>query len=790
MASLLDQQQQSYLGDLSGALGIYGGLSEGGAKGDVAAGASAAKIGSNTGLFGSATNTVNAGATSALDILGIYGGLEQGGTAGDIRAGASGAQLLGTGLKYGASEGIFGSADGSVSEIGGVASTVGGAALAGLSLYNFVENWSSGKTGSDALSGAEAGAAVGSVVPGIGTAVGAIVGGIVGAVSSVFGPGAIDPEQATWTNYFSAYKQGGASELANITPQQSFQTLAGVFDERSSDTPMYAQFGRAGEGAFMTSMADQINTAVKAGKIPAGASAQTIFNKVVNPWISSMDNPSGTNGKGWAADGGYQGDVPALKNLVTTLIGQYTSGQITSKTAIGISGQADTTLPAYAGAATAASSKVAATAAATKAIAPLHTAVASMPGLMSSSDHATAMLGLGLAMPGVAALGGATGAKVANPTNPGELSPTQQANDQSYGSGVSDPYMSELQGVDSASSSTGSATSASTGSSVLSDLGSFLSSPLGNVAEFGTLAGLGLSEANSQKSENDSLAGSLSATGAPYTAAGSAELAQLSGGPSVGGAEGAAITSQQQTAAQLSAQANTYSTGQLTSAQNSQVQSYIAQQKAQLNTQLAASGNIDSSAQQAGYQQIDNNAAQLTQQLINGNLTMAEAAQTSVGQTYSTLLNQALSSSEFGFSTQEAAVQTQIQSDTALAGQLQQLFAGIAEGFGSSLSGKSGGSGVGGALGSALGGVASGASGGGATGTSQIQSEQNETYSNLDLSTDNQAAYEGLDLDTGIESDIAGQNIDDSAQQALTSGTPQISFPDYADDISLTDPFG
>ena len=158
------------------------------------------------------------------------------------------------------------------------------------------------------------------------------------------------------------------------------------------------------------------------------------------------------------------------------------------------------------------------------------------------------------------------------------------------------------------------------GTSSLSDIGNFFSGITGGVspgqlAEFGTLTGLGLYEANLQKGTNNELAGSLSTLGQPFSATGAGINSQITGGKPVSGPLGASIADQTGAAANLGKVANQYSTGQLTAAQTSQVQDFIKQQRAMVDTQLAASGNTDSSARQAAYQQIDDHAAQLTQQL-------------------------------------------------------------------------------------------------------------------------------------------------------------------------------
>ena len=327
----LPQGSGQYLGDAGSALGIYSGLQRGGFPGYAQAGVNAARLGRNLGALPQGAGPYIG---DASNLLGIYSGIKQGGWQGDTRAGLNAAQLG--------------------SNVGALAPEIGqyaGYAAIPLAAYNFVQNdTASGRTGQDALGGAETGAEIGTaIMPGIGTIVGGLIGGAGGAIASAFGPGAKDPEQYNWQDYFSQYQKNPQSVTGVGNPANTFQNLAGVFDARSSDVPFYHQFGRMGEGQFLNSMADRINQATTAGTIKPGASSSDIFNQVVNPWIGTMSNPSGTGGKGWDAGGGYGGDVPALQNLVKSLIGEYTTGAITPSTPIGVSGERDTALPQYAG---------------------------------------------------------------------------------------------------------------------------------------------------------------------------------------------------------------------------------------------------------------------------------------------------------------------------------------------------------------------------------------------------------------------------------------------------------
>lgn len=344
----------SSLSDISSAYGIFSGAESGTQMGELEAALASASLASKTGAFGSSSSAIGTAASEGQDVIGLATGIEQGGVEGDVEAGVSGLRLTST---LGSSTGALSTGPESVA--GGL-SAAAGVAGAGLALYNEIESYTSGATGADTLSGAETGLAVGGAVtavgaevgaevgtdvfPGFGTVIGGVIGAAVGAVASAFGPGEKDPEQYTWDAYDAAY-QSNPSSVSDITPAQAFQSLTGIFDARSSDNPIYAQYGRAGEGAFLNAMAAQINSAYNAGTINSSTSASQIFSTVVQPWIASM--PGGSN---YFQSGGYQGDsAQPFSQLLTTLIGQYTSGALTNQTQIGVNGQTASKLPAFAG---------------------------------------------------------------------------------------------------------------------------------------------------------------------------------------------------------------------------------------------------------------------------------------------------------------------------------------------------------------------------------------------------------------------------------------------------------
>ena len=219
---------------------------------------------------------------------------------------------------------------------GGALGTAGG-------IYDLSQNWSSGATGSDVRGGAETGAGIGAFFGPEGALIGAGLGAAAGAVSSLFGPGKKDPETQTWDNYASTFAKSGGQGVSGATPAQNFQMLAGIFDARGSQLPFYQKYGRMGENAFMKDMATQIDTAVKSGKVPKNASPQQIYSSVVEPWINSM-SPGG-----WQNTSTSKGapEKPAIANLLTSIIQQYQSGDMSQFT--GIAGQASPITQAYGG---------------------------------------------------------------------------------------------------------------------------------------------------------------------------------------------------------------------------------------------------------------------------------------------------------------------------------------------------------------------------------------------------------------------------------------------------------
>jgi hypothetical protein len=145
----------------------------------------------------------------------------------------------------------------------------------------------------------------------------------------------MDAENVGWDQYAKAYQGAGSAGVAGASPAQNFQALTGIFDSRGSSIPFYGKFGRMGENQFMTSMTGQINSALASGKLSKTASPQQIYSQVVEPWINGMSS------NGWQNTNTAQGvpEKQAVGNLLTSLIGQWQTGQLNSTSKVGINGQ-------------------------------------------------------------------------------------------------------------------------------------------------------------------------------------------------------------------------------------------------------------------------------------------------------------------------------------------------------------------------------------------------------------------------------------------------------------------
>lgn len=319
------------LSDLSSGLGVYAGLERGGLQGDVGALASAGQLAGKV----AGNSALNNAAGGVGDVLGIYSGIQQGGLAGYGTSAADTAKLAG-----------YLSGDTALS-------TLGGYIAAPLSLYDFAKNWQSGNTGADALGGAEAGASIGSIVPGVGTVIGGLVGAAAGALSSAFGGGKPDPEttadkglQSQYSTAYASDPQGATAALSGLGPQQSFESLAGYFDAKNNTAghsqPIEQTFGRMQEGTFLDDIAGQLNSDYTSGAITPGESASQIYSSEISPWISSKTGGQGILGPQSGEGGIISGDIQ-------NLIGDYTNGSLTSSTPLGVTGQQDSSLPAFAG---------------------------------------------------------------------------------------------------------------------------------------------------------------------------------------------------------------------------------------------------------------------------------------------------------------------------------------------------------------------------------------------------------------------------------------------------------
>lgn len=190
--------------------------------------------------------------------------------------------------------------------------------------------------------------------------------------------------------------------------------------------------------------------------------------------------------------------------------------------------------------------------------------------------------------------------------------------------------------------------------------------------------GVALEQAGAATRAGQNLTNAVSGAARPQLNLGNATIGQMTGGPSVGGPMGQYITGATGAAQEQLGVAATYGTGNLTPAQQQQVRSYSAAQKGQVASQLASGGNLDSSTRATLNQEVDNNAAMLTQQLVLQNQTIAQNAMTAANNTYTSMLTNSLAQTTLGTEATMRAVQMQLQNDQQVQGIIQQILSGIA----------------------------------------------------------------------------------------------------------------
>lgn len=131
-----------------------------------------------------------------------------------------------------------------------------------------------------------AAAAAGSFVPIIGTAIGLIVGLV---ASGVFNH-RVDPEVGNFNAAIQLYNAQGLNGIINIADK--YLVLAGLFDlepgQIKGNIPIYKKYGRMGEQRFTQDMANVIYNAAQAGQIGPNDTIETVFSRIVQPWIDSF----------------------------------------------------------------------------------------------------------------------------------------------------------------------------------------------------------------------------------------------------------------------------------------------------------------------------------------------------------------------------------------------------------------------------------------------------------------------------------------------------------------------
>jgi hypothetical protein len=168
--------------------------------------------------------------------------------------------------------------------------------------------------GAGTVSALGLGAAAGSVVPIVGTAIGVIVALVASGVFSH----KMDPEVGNFNNAMALVRAQGPTAVLGI--QDKYLVLAGLFDlepkQIKGNIPIYKKYGRMGEQRFVMDMCALIQAASNQGIITANDTVQSVYDKVVAPWIAGF-------GFGPMQDS----NTELINYLLLGLIGEYVSGQ-------------------------------------------------------------------------------------------------------------------------------------------------------------------------------------------------------------------------------------------------------------------------------------------------------------------------------------------------------------------------------------------------------------------------------------------------------------------------------
>jgi hypothetical protein len=139
----------------------------------------------------------------------------------------------------------------------------------------------------DAAAGASIAGKAGSYFGPIGTAIGTIAGAVGGAIYAALNR--TDPENANFNQAQQIADSQGPAAVLNIADK--YLVLAGLFDLQPSqikgNIPMYKKYGRMGEQRFVTDMINLVYTASQNGQITINDTAQSVFGRIVQPWMDS-----------------------------------------------------------------------------------------------------------------------------------------------------------------------------------------------------------------------------------------------------------------------------------------------------------------------------------------------------------------------------------------------------------------------------------------------------------------------------------------------------------------------
>jgi hypothetical protein len=163
---------------------------------------------------------------------------------------------------------------------------------AALGLYEAYKGIEAGKEGRAALGGFGAGAGIATLAgatPGFGALAAAGPIGLAAAAIAAIGASMVNTKEqgdVALRNYWKAVDQGRG--LGSAPPEELAEGFINFYRTNKNNFAGQEAYGRKGNEDFVYDMTQVVNKAVKDGTVPKDATAEEIYQKAVQPWLSSL----------------------------------------------------------------------------------------------------------------------------------------------------------------------------------------------------------------------------------------------------------------------------------------------------------------------------------------------------------------------------------------------------------------------------------------------------------------------------------------------------------------------